>query len=54
MVPGDAQGAQRGQVLVALRHEAQEVADRLHAELREALGDFRADAGQPLNRPSEQ
>ena len=46
--------AQRRAVLVALRQQAQQVAERPHAELGEPLGDLRAYARQALDRPIEQ
>src|SRR5215468_6905970 len=43
----------RGPVLVTLRHQAEQVADRAHAELREALGDLRPDTGEAVDRTLE-
>jgi hypothetical protein len=36
-----------------LRHEAEQVAERADAELREPLGDFRADAREAFDGPLE-
>src|SRR6185503_9571643 len=46
--------AQRRTVLVALRQQAEQVADRPHVELGEALGDLRPYARQALDRPVEE
>ena len=43
----------RGPVLVALRQQAEQVADRAHAELREALGHLRPDAREAVDRTLE-
>ena len=40
-------------VLVALRQQAQEIADPSHAELRQAFGHLRSDAREALDRPIE-
>jgi hypothetical protein len=49
-----ADGPERRAVLVALRQETEQVADRADAELREALGDLRADAREAVDRLIEE
>ena len=43
-------GLQGRAVFIALRQQTEQVADRAHAELREPLGDLRADAGEAVDR----
>jgi hypothetical protein len=44
-----ADGSQRRAILVALRQETEQVTDRPDAELREPLGDLRADARKAVD-----
>ena len=49
-----AQGPKRGAILVALRQQAQKIADREHAEPREPLGHLRPHAREARGRPIEE